>query len=134
MTAPPPDRPPVLQKGSLRGFLPLNDTAVSTRGQKLPGLIQNRSTNNIKDWKKRRQITIEGESDHEAGDIEANRDGAESKADTSAALRKKSIMSSRRGSAMSEISQVMNTPQMRSMRLIGKNNPRYEWWVPGQLS
>ena len=33
----------------------------------------------------------------------------------------------RRGSTLSKEEDVLNTPQMRSMRLIGQNNPRYQW-------
>ena len=123
------DRPPTIKVGSLTGFLPLNDTTFTTRGQNLPGLIQHRSAVNIHDLKKRRQITIEGNDEDEGEDVERHGDGIGSRLDGSHLLRKILSKGERRGSALSEISQIMNTPQMRSMRLIGHSNPRYEWYV-----
>ena len=129
MTDPPPDRPSPVKVGSLRGFLPLNDAPVTTRGQKLPSLIQSRSSANIHDLKKRRQITIQGENDTEDNDVERHADGVDFRWDGSPPTKRKYSRGERRGSAMSEISQIMNTPQMRSLRLIGNSNPRYQWYV-----
>ena len=125
----PPERPAAVKIGSLRGFLPLNDTTVTTRGQVLPGLIHNRSSANIHDLKKRRQITIQGENDVEDGDVERYADRIDFRWDTSPPMKRRFSKSERTGGAMSEISQILNTPQMRSMRLIGNSNPRYQWYV-----
>ncbi|KAG8525399.1 uncharacterized protein KY384_009043 [Bacidia gigantensis] len=122
-----PDRPPTFRIGSLPGFLPVNDTPVSTRGQKLPGLIRDRSSVNIQELKKRRQIKIEDESGNEDGDLESNADSFDVPEDRSPSTKRKPPTHERRGSGISDISQVMHTPQMRSMRLIGNTNPRYQW-------
>ena len=120
--------------GSLRGFLPLSEDIVSTRGQRLPSLIHGRSTANIKDvrpqFEHRRMsayhsaIGADGEqgSNHErdiesaAGDV---RKGARLPPGLGASGDKKN---------MSENSDILMTPQMRSMRLIGNTNPRYQWY------
>ena len=130
MTDDSPDRPPPIKVGSLQGFLPLIDPTVTTRGQNLPGLIQQRSALSVHDFKKRRHITIEDDKDGEGGDVERRGNGVDFRPDGSQSLRRILSKGERRGSALSEVSQIMNTPQMRSMRLIGhSNNPRYEWYV-----
>jgi len=129
------ERPtPSVRIGSLRGFLPLSDDIVSTRGQKLPSLIHGRSTANIKDvrpqFEHRRMsayhsaIGADGEqgSNHErdiesaAGDV---RKGARLPPSVEASGDRKK---------MNDNSDIRMTPQMRSMRLIGNNNPRYQWY------
>ncbi|KAL9127382.1 MAG: hypothetical protein Q9217_003738, partial [Psora testacea] len=86
------------------------------------------SSNNIKDIKRRRQIKLEGESDEEDGDVERNPVGVDFRADgLSPGKGSRHGRSERRGSAMSDASQILYTPQMRSMRLIGNSNPRYQW-------
>ena len=111
-------RPPPVRIGSLRGFLPLSDDMVSTRGQSLPSILQNRSSASLKDLRgslgHKRFGNYSYDSDDE-GDVERDADG--------------SIRESRAGPnrRMSNASQVLNTPQMRSMRLIGNSNPRYQW-------
>ena len=125
------DRPaPNVRIGSLRGFLPLSNDIVSTRGQKLPSLIHRRSTVNFHDLRsqlEQRRFSIHNEragqenSDDGAGDLEAGdtrrvgrlRAGEEAGGDTK---------------NMSNDSNILMTPQMRSMRLIGNNNPRYQWY------
>lgn len=130
MEDPPPQRPLAYKLGSLRGFLPLSDTPVTTRGQNLPSLIQHRSAANtdIEHLKKRRQITIAGGSDDEYAELERNIDGVDFRWDGPPSATRKTLGGERRGSAMSEASQAMNTPQMRSVRLIGNSNPRYQWY------
>ena len=124
-----PDPPSYVRLGTLGGFLPLNDiTTITTRGQKLSGLIQQRSSNNINSLKKRQQIRLGGESDEEDQDGERNQDEVDSRSKgLSPAKNSRYATSERRGSGVSDIEQVLNTPQMRSMRLIGNSNPRYQW-------
>ena len=111
-------RPPIVRIGTLRGFLPLFDELVSTRGQVLPSLIQNRSSASLKDLRGSLGPKLLGkhgyESDEEL-DVDRDADGS---------IRESRIGGRRR---MSNGSQILNTPQMRSMRLIGKSNPRYQW-------
>ena len=122
-------RPKSYRIGSLRGFLPLSDTsnAFSTRGQKLPSLIQSRSTANVKDlWAQtpqRRSANLETQEDDES---DAERDAGGEYDGPSPAKSRVSRME-RRMSAVSDGGEVLMTPQMRSMRLIGSNNPRYSW-------
>ena len=122
-------RPKSYRIGSLRGFLPLSDTsnAFSTRGQKLPSLLQSRSTANAKDlWMqtpRRRSATPETNGDDES-DVERDADGGYD--DLSPAQSRVSKMD-RRMNGLSDGGEVLMTPQMRSMRLIGSNNSRYQW-------
>ena len=125
----PQPRPTSYRIGSLRGFLPLSDadSTISTRGQTLPSLIQSRSSANIKDLRAQvapwRSETPEMVGD-EDGDMERNVDrgyGGPSPA--------KSMFGrvARRMSGIGDGGEALMTPQMRSMRLIGNNNPRYQW-------
>lgn len=106
----------------LRSYLPLSEDVVSTRGQKLPSIIRDRSTASIRDLRtqlaQRRQSTYISDRDDEQ-DVEqdSDRQGRERMGDDTRDIQRR----------MSGASQVLMTPQMRSMRLIGKNNPRYEW-------
>ncbi|MCJ1464697.1 hypothetical protein MMC07_003310 [Pseudocyphellaria aurata] len=116
-----PPRPQSLRFGS-RSFLPLSEDVVSTRGQKLSSIIRQRSTASIGDLRsqmaQRRQSTCINDRDDEQ-DVE--RDGDRQSRDRGGndprELQRR----------MSNAPQVFMTPQMRSMRLIGKNNSRYEW-------
>ncbi|KAL8661834.1 MAG: hypothetical protein Q9202_005260 [Teloschistes flavicans] len=117
-----PDKPPNVRLGTLRGFLPLATDSVSTRGQKLPSLIQSRSNASLKDLRvqlaQRRQSLLYDEPDEEA---DPARDADQKNA---------SPASNRHGRPErreSNASEVLLTPQMRSMRLIGNPNPRYQW-------
>ncbi|KAA6416093.1 MAG: cation efflux family [Lasallia pustulata] len=90
----------------LRQFLPLSDDVISTRGQSLPSLIRSISTASLHDLRlqgpqRRPSRVARGEEGGEM-DIERNCD-------------------SRKGE------DARMTPQMRSMRLIGNSNPRYQW-------
>ena len=115
--------PPVHRLGSLKGFLPLNDTSVPTRGQLLPSLLQNRSIAQLRESTERaaqRASVSEGDNTAEdSSDVDAIGSG----------LQSRYVNLGRRLSAFSIHSrdEVLNAPQMRSMRLIGNNNPRYEW-------
>lgn len=115
-----PPRRPSIRIGGPRGFLPLvSDDALSTRGQTLPGLLRDRSTTSLRNLAhgipRRRTSMIDGEdNDEEAGarsiQYASSFEGAE-----------------RDGRRVSIGGQVLMTPQMRSMRLIGSSNPRYQW-------
>ncbi|KAL8731758.1 MAG: hypothetical protein Q9166_003205 [cf. Caloplaca sp. 2 TL-2023] len=115
MATPSPDKPPNVRLGTLRGFLPLSD-AVSTRGQTLPSLIQSRSSASLRDVRahlqQRKQSVYHDDTDE---DTDPERQSP---------ARSKHAASERRQSNASE---VLLTPQMRSMRLIGNSNPRYQW-------
>ncbi len=130
-------RPPPFRIGTLRGFLPLSDntSSVSTRGQTLPSLIQNRSSGNLKDLRaqlaprRSRSVTPEVDSEdesllerHENGELGRSWDGP-------SPAKSRLGRSERRMSTLSNGSSVLMTPQMRSMRLIGNSNPRYEWYA-----
>ena len=122
-------RPNSYRIGSLRGFLPLSDTsnAFSTRGQKLPSLLQSRSAANAKDlWTQtpqRRSATPETNGDDES-DVERDADGGY---DGPSPSKSRTSKVDRRMSGVSDGGEVLMNPQMRSMRLIGDNNPRYRW-------
>lgn len=122
-------RPKSYRIGSLRGFLPLSDTSnsFSTRGQKLPSLLHSRSTANVKDlWAQtpqRRSATPETNEDNE-NDVERDADRGY---DGPSPAKSRLSRMERRMSNVSDGGEVLMTPQMRSMRLIGNNNPRYQW-------
>ena len=111
--------PPSIRIGNLRGYLPLSDELVSTRGQVLPSLIQNRSSASLRELRgslgpKRLGNYNSHDSDDEL-DLERDIEGSTRESQRSVNRR------------MSNASQILNTPQMRSMRLIGNSNPRYHW-------
>jgi len=114
--ASPPERK-TFRIGALTGFLPLSDDIVSTRGQKLPALIQSRSTTNLSDASKFRQGNARGRGAHEGADDEESVHERWSGEEPHRHLQR----------LMSVSAEVLNSPQVRSMRLIGQNNPRYQW-------
>ena len=125
-------RPTSFRLGSLRGFLPLNDTSISTRGQTLSSLIQNRSVGSLKElndkFNPRKASTFEGSGLGEDGADEESEIGEGSEDQSSRYSRLEHL--DRRMSTFSTRSreeQVLNLPQMRSMRLIGRSNPKYQW-------
>jgi hypothetical protein len=86
-------------------FLPLNGdspTAISTRGQHLPSLLTPRRPSTIRSNDRRGSI-----SDEEEDPMPFDR-----------------VLLERR---ISNPASILNTPQMRSQRLIGNSNPRYKW-------
>lgn len=114
----PPNLQPSYRLGGLSGFLPLSEeAAVSTRGQRLPGLIQSRSSNALHTLSRHRGrlSSIQSAS---TGDEEARPavDGG-----------RRSIVNEIDGRRGSVTPDILNTPQVRSMRLIGNSNPRYRW-------
>lgn len=120
--------------GSLRGFLPLSEDIVSTRGQRLPSLIHGRSTANIKDVRpqlEQRRLSAYYQATNEDREQGSNheRDIETAAGDVRKGAR---VAPARKGSGdkkrMSKNSDMPMTPQMRSMRLIGNTNPRYQWY------
>ena len=123
----PPSRPPAFRVGSLRGFLPLNEAPALGRHQTLSNLIQNRSSGNLRDLRERvasrRSLLADDEDDEAGGELERSR-SIDWESDEPSATKNSQ---GRRGSVLSKEEEILNTPQMRSMRLIGQNNPRYRW-------
>ncbi|KAI9759432.1 MAG: hypothetical protein M4579_002346 [Chaenotheca gracillima] len=103
-----------------RGFLPLSsDDVLATRGHTLPGLIQSVSTSSFQALAsgiRRASFTAVagGPADEESdpGSRQEDVDGVGSRNE----------FGKRRVGE-----QALMTPQMRSMRLIGNSNPRYQW-------
>ncbi|KAL8936375.1 MAG: hypothetical protein Q9216_004965 [Gyalolechia sp. 2 TL-2023] len=125
-----PNKEPNVRLGTLRGFLPLASDSVSTRGQNLPSLIQSRSSASLRDVRaylnQRKQSTYHDDTDDEP-DVERNGDpqtGQRTGQGRSPGSNQKYGRLERKTSNASEICM---TPQMRSMRLIGNSNPRYQW-------
>jgi len=118
----PPERK-TFRIGALAGFLPLSDDIVSTRGQKLPGLIQSTSATNLSDLSKFRRGSARGRAAFEGADDEesAHERWSDEEPNRSSLAR-----------LLSASAEVLNSPQVRSMRLIGQNNPRYQWYVNGK--
>ncbi|KAI4119801.1 MAG: hypothetical protein LQ345_000360 [Seirophora villosa] len=122
-----PDKPPTVRLGTLRGFLPLAGDSVSTRGQTLPSLIQSRSSASLRDvraYLNQRKASVYHDETDEEPDVE--RDGGlhQSQQNSQSPASNKNGRLERRTSNASE---TLMTPQMRSMRLIGNSNPRYQW-------
>ncbi|KAL8928663.1 MAG: hypothetical protein Q9172_000801 [Xanthocarpia lactea] len=121
MTSSSPEKSLNVRLGTLRGFLPLASDAVSTRGQALPSLIQSRSSASLRDVRahlhQRKQSLYHDDTDLDTQDLE--RDG-----ELHGRQRDWQFSSERRSSTASD---VLLTPQMRSSRLIGNSNPRYQW-------
>ncbi|KAF2676697.1 cation diffusion facilitator 10 [Lentithecium fluviatile CBS 122367] len=95
---------------SYKGFLPLagESNAFATRGQNLPSLFSRRPST-LRD----RRGSISDSED----DLETFKHGLLMKYDRDADAERR----------MSMGAQALNTPQMRSQRLIGQSNPRYKW-------
>ena len=121
-----PQTPNKYKLGGLQGFIPLSEDvpSVSTRGQRLPSLIQSRSSTSLftvhrREAKRRNSFTSSDDEErgsHDELEIAPRRrptEWANAQHD------------SRRVSLLAP--DVLMTPQMRSMRLIGKSNPRYRW-------
>ncbi|KAL8996116.1 MAG: hypothetical protein Q9169_004308 [Polycauliona sp. 2 TL-2023] len=124
MASSPPDKPPIFRLGTLRGFLPLAGDAVSTRGQNLPSLIQSRSSASLRDVRallqQRKQSLYHDDTDDEA-DLERHASSHDPQKERQSPDKRTSEQRT------SNASEVLLTPQMRSMRLIGNSNPRYQW-------
>lgn len=118
-----PPRNPVFRLGGLKSFLPLSDDVVSTRGQALTSLMQSRSSASLQDL--RPHVSPRRHSNYRTTDEES--DGGLNKVRSAGSgPRDGSDREERRSNAGA---QALMMPQMRSMRLIGNSNPRYQWWV-----
>ncbi|KAF2841631.1 cation diffusion facilitator 10 [Patellaria atrata CBS 101060] len=106
---------------SLKGFLPLSeDSSLSTRGQTLPALLQS-----LTQPLSRRPSSVRLGSQRGEDDVEQGRrslDGTGGYPERPGL----GIGHSERDRRLSH-AEMLNTPQMRSMRLIGNANPRYKW-------
>ena len=126
MTESSPPRSTPFRIGALPGFLPLSEDLVSgsTRGQKLPALIQSRSTANLSDARNeaRRPPSFRARTGYDGQDDEESRGDASSRRGSLEEPAKKRLQR-----LMTVGAEVLMTPQMRSMRLIGNTNPRYQW-------
>ncbi|KAF2024934.1 hypothetical protein EK21DRAFT_117333 [Setomelanomma holmii] len=115
-TPPTKSAPPVSRSASLprlassKLILPLSDAtaALSTRGSHLPSLFARRPST-IRSNERRGSLTDEEE------DLDSFRGGLIMPYDRDTERRSSNAVS------------ILNTPQMRSQRLIGNSNPRYKW-------
>lgn len=119
-----PPRPEPFRISSLRNFLPLSEETVTTRGQRLPSIIRERSVTSLAELRhtrphRRRHSIVSNSEDEQDVERDSDRLGGDKGAEDDAQRR------------MSSSSLALNTPQMRSMRLIGNNNPRYQWYAHG---
>ncbi|ETN38796.1 uncharacterized protein HMPREF1541_06835 [Cyphellophora europaea CBS 101466] len=121
--------------GGLSGFIPLNEeqTTLSTRGQRLPSLFQTRSSTSLLalGWhseqqrpsaKRRTSFHSTSSADE---DVERGEDDEPPNSVGSPLLRRATHDTDPRRFSLGP--EILNTPQMRSMRLIGNSNPRYQW-------
>jgi divalent metal cation (Fe/Co/Zn/Cd) transporter len=111
--------------GGLQSFIPLNEE-LSTRGQRLSSLIQSRSSTSL--FSLQRRDTKRRSSFHSTDDEEQ---GSRDEAYFSPRRRPNEWTNGehdpKRMSLNIAAPEVLMTPQIRSMRLIGKSNPRYHW-------
>ncbi|KIW96637.1 uncharacterized protein Z519_02028 [Cladophialophora bantiana CBS 173.52] len=122
-------RRPHYQLGALSNFIPLSEepSAVSTRGQRLPSLIQNRSTTSLFTLQRRPPTRRGSVASHRSSDDEEH-GPPEDYFDSFAGGRwRPSTPSEIDPRRMSLGPEILMTPQVRSMRLIGQSNPRYHW-------
>lgn len=137
----PSNQSPSVRIARLKAFLPLSEEATySTRGQKLPNILRNRSTANLNESQRhnsvvspRRQSNVHrrGEEDLENGHGNGYGNGHSDEAPMELPTPPVGFPlpkpgEDRRPSAAKD---VLLTPQMRSQRLIGNSNPRYDWYV-----
>ncbi|KAL9009433.1 MAG: hypothetical protein Q9173_005541 [Seirophora scorigena] len=124
MATSPPDKPPVVRLGTLRGFLPLAGDSVSTRGQTLPSLIQSRSSASLRDvraYLKQRKASVYHDETDEEPDVERDGGLRQSQGNGQSPASNKNGRLERRTSNASE---VLMTPQMRkqSRQYYERNN------------
>ena len=119
----PPRPAPMWRSSGLRNFIPLAEEALSTRGQRLPALIQNRSSTNLDELRglKRRMTRSNQDEELGYGGVDS-RDGS-----IDDWKRGRTNSGSTRGRLSSLVADVMMNPKLRSMRLSGNRNPRYRW-------
>jgi len=123
---------PSVRISRLKAFIPLSEEgSYSTRGQKLPNIIRNRPAANLPELQRRTSTSRKQSTPVKKGDIDLEngvQDGEEQgqpMPPPDFPLPKPGEADRRSGTAAA----VLNTPQMRSQRLIGNSNPRYEWYV-----
>ena len=108
--------PPSLHVGSLTSFLPSSSDLTTTRGQTLPSIVRNASSASLENI--RAQLKARRQSKARCFDIERALDYD----DAPIAEGQRHHPGERGGDGHDN-----QTPQSRSMRLIGENNPRYQW-------
>jgi cation diffusion facilitator family transporter len=113
----------------LRAFLPLSteDSPISTRGQVLPGLLQTLSSSTPHRPGSFRFLSdlITGDKSHETrSQRRQSESSTEDEENLSFGRRPTLLPEDRR---VSNAAMTLMTPQMRSQRLIGNSNPRYQW-------
>lgn len=123
--------------GGMNSFIPLQDEhqTLSARGQRLPSIIQSRgSTTNLFSIQRRsRAYSMSDDEDmdnslsrswsHDNPPVQQRRPTV--KHSISVFEREHHDLNEER--RMTHAAEVLMTPQMRSMRLIGNSNPRYRW-------
>lgn len=117
-----PPRSEPFRISSLRNFLPLSEETVTTRGQRLPSIIRERSVTSLAELRhprshRRRHSIVSNSEDEQDVERDGDRLGRDRGGEDDGQRR------------MSSASLALNTPQLRSMRLIGNNNPRYQWYA-----
>jgi cation diffusion facilitator family transporter len=122
--------------GLKKGFLPLNseDSALSTRGQALPGIISARKNSNADRLSfPRRLSSLSDDVTRTSTEGHKRNSSSMDNYDMEAGVwRRGSSFTPMWGDSDSEPMDdsrmsLLMTPQMRSMRLIGYSNPRYRW-------
>nr|OQO17104.1 hypothetical protein B0A51_14054 [Rachicladosporium sp. CCFEE 5018] len=122
----------------MKGYLPLGEEgrSLSTRGQALPTLISNRSSTNVAGLNQRPKSTRRRSSvgeDLQRRSTERSREsghqhGVDRDIETGKRQAFVPVWGEHEVAAMNDRRMsVLNTPQMRSQRLIGNSNPRYRW-------
>lgn len=117
-----PPRPDPFRISSLRNFLPLSEDTVTTRGQRLPSIIRERSVTSLAELRhprshRRRHSIVSNGEDEQDVERDGDRLGRDRGGEDDGQKR------------TSSSSLALNPPQLRSMRLIGNNNPRYQWYA-----
>ena len=122
--------------GLKKGFLPLNsdDSALSTRGQALPGIISARKNSTADKLSfNRRPSSLSDDVTRTSTEGHKRNSSSMDNYDIEAGVwRRGSSFTPMWGGSDSEPMDdnrrsLLMTPQMRSMRLIGYSNPRYRW-------
>ncbi|MCJ1350785.1 MAG: hypothetical protein MMC33_000766 [Icmadophila ericetorum] len=115
----PPRPAPMWRSSGLRNFIPLAEEALSTRGQRLPALIQNRSSTNLDELRglKRRMTRSNQDEELGYGGVDS-RDGS-----IDDWKRGRTNSGSTRGRLSSLVADVMMNPQMRMALKIVAQQP-----------
>jgi len=118
---------PIFRHG-LTSFIPLSEDTgiVTTRGQRLPSLIQSRSSTSLLTIP-RREMKRRGSVQSHDTTIEDEERGPLDEPSDLLTLRRRPTMTEVDARRTSLGPEILMTSQMRSMRLIGKSNPRYHW-------